>query len=453
MSHFVIGTAGHIDHGKTSIVKALTSIDCDTHPEEKKRGITINLGFAYSQIEEDKYLAFVDVPGHHRFIRNMISGASGIDYLMLIIAADDGIMPQTKEHFKICSMLGIQRGVIVLNKIDLVDEERIDQVKMDIKHLIQGSFLDEVEILEVSALSGLGVDNLKNHLLQQINQKEKKYSASNFRMYLDRFFNVDGFGTVVTGTVAEGSVSTEDSLIHLPSEKKIRVRQIQRHDKEVDTAVKGTRAAINIAGGKKLNLQMGDMFVKHPLVKSQKLDAKIFLLDDIKKIKKSFEALLFSGTYKTTVKIKLLDKISLEPGQSALVQIELAQAWYFFYGENFILRNTSSDQTIGGGKIIDPTPLHHKKKPDSLIQDLTKVSENETEYIKFKLLNSNKIINPEFIRRCLQWDEQNFLSFLDKSSEFVVLSSDEQTDYLIAKETKDSLAQSLIGQLKQHQQI
>ena len=452
MQHFVIGTAGHIDHGKTSLVKALTSIDCDTHPEEKKRGITINLGFAYSQQDNDQYLAFIDVPGHHRFIRNMISGASGIDYVMMIVAADDGIMPQTKEHFKICKLLGINQGVIVINKKDLVDKEQLDLVEEDIRTLVKGSFLESAKFFHVSAIKGDGIDSLKAHLLAQKIDTNLKSSSGKFRMYIDRSFNVDGFGTIVTGTVTDGQVKNEDNIIHLPSEKKLRVRQIQRHEKNVDQAPKGTRAALNITGIKKADLKMGDILVKSELFKTQRIDAHITLLDNVKTISKKFDALLYTGTYKTSAKVRLLDKHQITSNESALVQIDFTLPWYYFIDENFILRNTSSDKTIGGGFVIDPTPLHHKKKPQKLIDKLNSIVKNKTGFIAYKIDNSDKLISVDYFEKAFHAQAAEIAQIIADNNIFEIISSDKSKKYIANKENFNALKKQLLDNLHKTQQ-
>ena len=279
MQHFIIGTAGHIDHGKTSLLRALTDINCDTHPEEKRRGITINLGFAYLKTPDGNHLAFIDVPGHHKFISNMISGASGIDFVMLIVAADDGVMPQTIEHLKICSLLGIKNGIVVINKKDLADEEQLELCREEIAEFVEGTFLEDKPVFAVSSHTKDGIPELKEYLLKQDYELALREKQDYFRMYVDRVFNVEGFGAVATGTVLAESVGVNESIRILPADKEVRVRQIQRHGETVDIAPQGTRVAINLTGVKKRDINIGDILTRFPLPKSDKIDVKISLLE------------------------------------------------------------------------------------------------------------------------------------------------------------------------------
>jgi selenocysteine-specific elongation factor len=259
--HFIAGTAGHIDHGKTSLVLALTGVDTDRLKEEKQRGITIDLGFASSTFPNDITLSWIDVPGHERFVGNMLAGAAGIDFVVLVVAATEGVMPQTREHFEICRMLGVQRGLIALTKSDLVDAVGLELAEADVSALVAGSFLESAPILPVSSRTGAGIPAFRDALLSLVRGMEPRPLSGNFRLPVDRSFTMKGFGTVVTGTVFNGSVSPEQPVLLLPAGKTLRVRGVQVHGKPVSAALRGQRAAVNLAGIECTDIQRGDVLV------------------------------------------------------------------------------------------------------------------------------------------------------------------------------------------------
>lgn len=357
----IIGTAGHIDHGKTALIKRLTGIDTDRLIEEKERGITIDIGFAYLKLENAGTIGIVDVPGHEKFIRNMMAGASGIDILMMVIAADEGIMPQTVEHLNICQLLGIKEGLIVLTKTDLVDEEWLYLVTDDIKNYVKNSFLADAKIFPVSSVTGQGIIQLKNYLNDRLPDIKGKSHNSPFRMFIDRSFTMKGFGTVVTGTVLTGKVKTAESLQILPDDFLVKIRNIQVHNQYVDEAKAGQRTAINLQNIEKISMKRGQaLCAVNNFTSTMMLDASISLLKTSAiPLKKRTRIRFHLGTAEIMARIIPLSKEELQPGDKGLVQIRLEASLQATIGDKFVIRSYSPINTIGGGSIIDVAP--HKK--------------------------------------------------------------------------------------------
>lgn len=351
----IVGTAGHIDHGKTSLVRRLTGIDTDRLPEEKQRGMTIDLGFAHIELEGVGQVGIVDVPGHERFVRNMVAGATGIDLVLLVIAADDGIMPQTREHLNIIGLLGIASGIVALSKVDLVDAERVAVVTMEIRALLGQTLLASAPIVPVSSESGAGMDTLKRELTRCLSTLRSKSEAWPFWMAVDRAFVVRGFGAVVTGTIASGRVARDATLRLLPGGQTVRVRGIQIHGHPAESAVAGNRCALNLAGVDKESLGRG-MVVCDPGLNhvAGTLDAQVTLAPDLAKTPKSHSRVRFhSGTAETMARLQWLEPTAPEPGGSGLAQLRLDSALPLLFGQRYILRDETAQRTIGGGVVLD----------------------------------------------------------------------------------------------------
>jgi selenocysteine-specific elongation factor len=326
MKHLIMGTAGHVDHGKTSLVKALTRIDCDTHVEEKKRGITIHLGFAHLDLGDGETLGIVDVPGHKDFIHTMVGGASGIDFVLLVIAADSGIMPQTREHLNIMRILGIKRGIIVLTKADLVDTELLAMVREEVRELVAGTFLENAPMVDVSAKTGAGLEALQDAIRTLVQQSEAKPEAGVFRLFVDRIFTVSGFGTVVTGSVLSGKVRTGDTLYLLPGkEDGYRVRRLERHGAEVSEIVAWDRSSINLVGLEKADFRRGMLLSDRLLRASTMIDARLEIYEPEVALGHWSQVIFHVGTHEQQARLHLLDKDKLKAGETALVQIHLRE--------------------------------------------------------------------------------------------------------------------------------
>jgi selenocysteine-specific elongation factor len=417
MKHVIIGTAGHVDHGKTALIKALTGIDTDRLEEEKKRGITIELGFAHLDFEDGLQAGIVDVPGHEKFIRNMLAGAGGIDLAMLIIAADEGIMPQTAEHLGILTLLGIHDGLIVVTKADLVDDEWLEMVTKDAEDFVKGTFLEGKPVVPVSALTGTGLEALKKHLRALIEAVSEKNVRIPFRLPVDRIFPVDGFGTVVTGTLIEGVVSVGDQAEVLPNGTPVTVRNIQVHGQTVPSASAGQRVALNLAGVKKSELEKGDVVAKRGSVRtSVMLDARLSVLKDSKRTIKNASMLhLYHGSRVVMAKAVLLDRDELLPGQSCYVQLRLTEQLPSKTGDRFVVRFYSPLETIGGGVILDPDPVKHKRNDPSVLDALTtRESGSAGERIYQTAAKNGGIAAADELRRQLDMDEQEFAAELEK---------------------------------------
>ncbi len=372
MKHFVLGTAGHVDHGKTALIKALTGIDTDRLKEEKERGITIELGFASLTLPSGQTLGIVDVPGHEKFIKNMVSGAAGIDLVMMVIAADEGIMPQTKEHLNICSVLGISKGIIALTKIDLVEKDWLKLVQSEIIEFLQGTFLESAPIVPVSAIKQEGLTDLTQALETATSHINEKTDDGIFRLPVDRVFTMKGFGTVVTGTLISDHIKTGDDIQILPQNITTRIRGIQVHNQTVEEARSGQRTAINLQGIEKSAIERGDVLVRPQTVwPSQRLDVLVeFLASNPKNLKNRALVRLHTGTSEIIARIILLQKDELAPGQKNFAQLVLSDKDVVVSGDHFVLRSYSPITTIGGGQIIDPLPDKHKRLNDKIIEEL-----------------------------------------------------------------------------------
>ena len=399
MNNVIIGTAGHVDHGKTSLIKALTGIDTDRLKEEKKRGITIELGFAHLDFDDGTKVGIVDVPGHEKFVKNMLAGAGGIDIALLIVAANEGVMPQTVEHFEILRLLDIKKGIIVVTKTDMVEADWLSMIKEDVKGLIKGSGLENAPIMEASVYANKGIDELKAALYELVKKAEQKDMSKAFRIPVDRIFSIDGFGTVITGTLIEGSVNKGDSVEIYPTGIKTKVRNVQVHDSDVDTAYAGQRVAINLANVKRDMLDRGHVIAAQgSMLNSHMIDVYLQALPDIDRVVKNNSRVhLYHGSRDILCKVVLLDKDELKPGEKGYAQLRLEEEASFKYGDRYIVRFYSPLETIGGGMILNPSPHKHPRHKENIISDLQMLEKGD---ISQRLLVLIKEKSREFPDAC-----------------------------------------------------
>jgi selenocysteine-specific elongation factor len=393
MKSVIVGTAGHIDHGKTALVKALTGIDADRLEEEKRRGITIDIGFAHLELAaangEKLRLGFVDVPGHERFVRNMLAGVGGIDLVLLVIAADEGIKPQTREHFDICRLLSIPRGITVLTKTDAVDPDMLDVVRLEVEEFLRGSFLDSARapIIAVSSLSGSGLPDLKAALIQVASEVQARDSDALPRLPIDRVFTMKGFGTVVTGTLLSGTIRKEQELEVFPADRRVRVRGVQVHGSPSDKAIAGQRTALNLAAANTEDLSRGMMLAPPETFRStQVADVSLTLLATAKPLKDRARVHLHVYTSETIAEVRLYGEKHITPGQSALAQLRLQDPAFLWPGDRFILRQFSPVVTIGGGVVLDAAPIKTLRKPAIVPFLQTLLSAAPPEILRARLL-------------------------------------------------------------------
>lgn len=394
MKNVILGTAGHIDHGKTTLIKALTGRETDNLKEEKQRGISINLGFTYFDLPSKKRVGIVDVPGHEKFIKNMLAGACGIDIVLLVVAADEGVMPQTVEHLDILNYLGVKKGIIVLTKCDLVDEDFISLVKDEVKEKTKGLFIENAPIVEVDSVSGRGLEELVKKIDEISEDIEEKKIDAPARMSIDRVFSLKGFGTIVTGTLIEGKISIDDEMTIYPSEKKVKVRNLQVHGCDVKTAYAGQRTAINLSNIKVSEIQRGDVIAETGSVEeSMMIDVNISLVEHCKKSLKHWDRIrVFHGTKQILCRIVPLNEDEIPYGESGYAQLRLEEKIVAKKGDRFIIRSYSPMDTIGGGIIIDTAPKKHKIYDESVIETLRIKEKGELkdiieEYLKLNLSN------------------------------------------------------------------
>ena len=371
MKNIIIGTAGHVDHGKTRLIKALSGIDTDRLEEEKKRGITIELGFAHIPNDAGYNIGVIDVPGHEKFIKNMLAGIGGIDFVLFVVAADEGIMPQTREHFEILQALGIDDGIIAITKTDMVDEEWLELVQEDIRDYVEGSFLEGKPMIPVSAKSGENIDLLKEEIICKCDRESKRIEAPEmFRLPVDRVFTKSGFGTVVTGTLMDGTCSLNDEVHVFPEETPAKIRGIQTYGNDVEQAVAGQRTAINLSGVRKEDIRRGDVIAAESAVSvTGMLDVKLKIFDSSERmVLNNSRVHLYCGSKEVLTKVILMDRDALSAGEEAYVQFRLEEPIAVRRGDRFIIRFYSPIITIGGGQILDAVPEKHKRNRENVLE-------------------------------------------------------------------------------------
>ncbi|MFH1157115.1 MAG: selenocysteine-specific translation elongation factor [Pseudomonadota bacterium] len=381
MNQIILGTAGHIDHGKTSLIRALTGIETDRLKEEKERGITIELGFASFVLPGGELVGIVDVPGHEKFIKNMVAGASGIDLVAMTIAADEGVMPQTREHMEICTLMGIRHGFIAMTKIDLVDEELMELAMDDIREFMKGTFLEDAPIVPISSITGQGLDLFVQTLDRLCHEIPERPFSPIFRLPVDRVFSMKGFGTVITGTLASGKTSVGENIMIFPSKVTSKIRGIQVHNKSVEDVSAGTRTAINFQGLDKEVVNRGDILsTPDTLIPSHMVDAEFhYLKTNAKPMKARTRVRFHYGTSEIMGNLILLDRPELQPGDTACIQIRLESPVCCVKGDRFVTRSYSPVKTIGGGQILDPVPKKHKFNDPVIVNGLNQLIAGEPE--------------------------------------------------------------------------
>ncbi len=364
MKQIILGTAGHIDHGKTSLIKALTGIETDRLKEEKQRGITIELGFAHFNLPGGQVLGIVDVPGHEKFIKNMVAGATGIDLVALVIAADEGVMPQTKEHLEICQLLKIKHGLVVLTKIDMVEKDWLELVREDVSEYLSETFLADTPMVEVSSVTGQGLEDLTQVLDKMAREIPEKELGHIFRVPVDRVFSMKGFGTVITGTSTSGKISTGDDITIYPQEISTRIRGLQVHNKEENDVRAGLRTAVNLQGVEKAAILRGNVLAtKDSLRSTYMVDVSLDLLSSApRKLKNRARVRFHSGTSEIIARVVLLDRDELNPGESCYAQIRLDEPTAVLRNDRYVLRSYSPVRTIGGGEVLNALPGRKKKR-------------------------------------------------------------------------------------------
>jgi selenocysteine-specific elongation factor len=388
MKFVIVGTAGHIDHGKTSLVKALTGIDADRLEEEKRRGITIDIGFAHLVLPgpngEPIRVGFVDVPGHERFVRNMLAGIGGIDIVLLVIAADESIKPQTREHFDICRLLSVRRGITVITKSDAVDRDTLDVVRSEVEDFLHGSFMShrKAPIIPVSSISGAGLEHLRTALARIASEIQPRDSSAIPRLPIDRVFSMKGFGTVVTGTLVSGNIRKDDELEVFPKGQRVRIRSIQVHGADADKAMAGQRTALNLAGMEKEDLGRGMMLASAGIFHTTwRADVALSLLESAKPLKDRARVHLHAYTSETVAEVVLQSQKQIAPGQTSLAQLRLTDPLLLLPGDRFIVRQFSPVVTIGGGLVLDASPLTRKISPEQRILFLESMDKGSQEEV------------------------------------------------------------------------
>jgi len=372
LKNIIVGTAGHIDHGKTTLIKALTGRNTDRLKEEKERGISIELGFTYFDLPSGRRAGIIDVPGHEKFIKNMLAGAASVDVVVLVIAADEGVMPQTKEHMNILSMLKVKKGIIALTKKDMVDPEWLEMIVEQVREEVSHTFLKDASIIPVSSITGDGMGDLINEIDRITEIVEQKDTQTIFRLPIDRVFSISGFGTVVTGTLLSGTINEGDKIEVYPQKIESRVRSIQVHDKNVKIAYAGQRVALNIANVKVEEIERGCVIAKPgSLDATMMIDARLELLADAEKSIDNRDRLrLYHETSEIMCRVVLLDREELKPGEDAFVQLRLEESMACQKGDRFVIRFYSPMVTIGGGTVLDPNPPKRKRFKEDVLEEL-----------------------------------------------------------------------------------
>lgn len=374
MKNVIVGTAGHVDHGKTCLIKALTGTDTDRLKEEKKRGITIELGFTNMPVEGDMKVGIIDVPGHEKFVKNMLAGIGGIDLVLLVIALDEGVMPQTTEHFEVLKMLNIPKGIVVLTKADMVEEDWAELVKSDVEDLVAGTFMEGAPMIEVSSYTGMNIDKLKQMIVDMVQETEERIEDPElFRLPIDRVFTMTGFGTVITGTLLEGSVKVGDEIILYPKGLPVKIRGIQVHGEPVEEAYAGQRTAINLLNVKKEDIDRGDVLAREGCMElSTFIDVKIKLFDSTERVLKNNDRVHINfGSAQLLTKVILLDKDSLQAGESGYAQLRFDEPVAMKKGDKFIVRFYSPVETFGGGIVLEAEARKHKRNVEGVIRNLS----------------------------------------------------------------------------------
>lgn len=455
MKHIIIGTAGHIDHGKTALVKALTGIDTDRLKEEKERGISIELGFAFLRLGEEITLGIVDVPGHERFVKTMLAGVGGIDLVILVIAADEGVMPQTREHLHICELLGVRRGLVALTKKDLVDPEWLDLVQEEIRTFLAGTFLQDAPILPVSAVTGEGLPELRDALAGLSAEPHPRRGDGIVRLPIDRVFTIRGFGTVVTGTLWTGSLGIGDEVVVLPKDLHSRVRRLQVHNESVERASAGQRTAVNLPGLETDQIERGDLLcLPDTLRVSTSVEATLALLPDAPKSLANRARVRFHlGTAEILARVILLDREKLSPGEEAYVHLRLEQPTAAMLHDRYVLRSYSPATTIGGGVILDPCPPLKRRRRPEVVAHLQILEQGSSRDRLMQLLKSGSTsplplpalqaaagIDPQ--------DLEEHLRDLLAAGKIIAIKGRDGETYL-HREVYDDLRQTILSLLKQ----
>ncbi len=388
MKNLIVGTAGHIDHGKTTLIKALTGRETDRLKQEKERGISIELGFTYFDLPSGRRVGIIDVPGHEKFIRNMLAGVIGMDIVALVVAADEGVMPQTKEHLNILNLLDISLGFVVLTKADLVDEEWLELVKDDVRSSLKDTFLENSAIIPVDSISGRGIDEVKETIEHLSKQVDKRDITEMPRLPVDRVFTITGFGTVVTGTLIAGEFKEGDEIQVFPGNKTGKIRSVQVHGEDSKSAFAGQRVALNVTGIKKSDINRGDMIAPpDSMHDTMMLDVKINLIKDSQRIIDNRTRIrLYIGTREVLCRVVFLDRDLLSPGESCYAQLRLEESVVAKRGDKFIIRFYSPMMTIGGGEILEVNPPKRKRYDKSVIEELKIKETGDNEDIIEKII-------------------------------------------------------------------
>lgn len=453
-SHFIIGTAGHIDHGKTCLIKALTGIDTDRLKEEKERGISIDLGFAYLDLPDGTRVGIVDVPGHERFIKNMLAGATGIDLVLFVVAADDGVMPQTKEHLEIMHLLRVIRGIFVITKIDAVAKGRIDEVRGWIKDLIKDTSLKGSQIIQVSSMTGEGIEELKRAIATEVKKITPKPEGGFFRLPIDRSFSIKGFGTVVTGTIASGRVKKGEEVLILPGRVKTRVRGIQSHYQTMDEATIGQRTAINLAGISHNSIKRGDVLASLELTEG--VTQALVSFEPLTPLKNRARLKLHHLTNETIAVVVFTGINEVKVGERAYGRIRTHQPLVMMRGDRFILRDPAVNKTVGGGRVLLPLGLvlnpesgsGQAIKPSTLTPEVYQILEGDNlTQILVSLLSMIDFLDLQSIRVCLNLSREDLVSILGRIEEVVVFN-----DYAVLKARVDEWKGKVIQVLTTYHQ-